>query len=443
MIRPEVREPPPEVLSARRSAAAAALDDGVMLLVAAPLQYSSRDNERRYRPDSELYYLTGATEPDTVAVLVGGPEPELVLFVRERDEAAELWSGARLGPEAAAERFGADRCHPLSGLSDELPALLRRGDRIHFRLGGGGPVESLVLAALAHARARGPRTGSGPRGVIDPGEILDDLRLRKDEHELALLRTAAAVTLAGHRAGASTIAPGVGEWVVEAAVEGAFRVAGAAGPGFATIVGSGRNACVLHYVDNHDVITAGDLVLVDAGAACGLYNADVTRTYPAGGRFEGARRDVYEIVHAALRAAVARVAPGAVTTDVHGAATRVLVEGLVGLGVLSGDVNALIEDEAYKPYYPHQTSHWLGLDLHDPGDYARGGAPRELEPGMVFTVEPGLYFRGGDDGRAAAYEHVGVRIEDDVLVTEKGCEVLTADLPTDLHEVEALVRDGR
>ena len=415
------------------------MGDGVMVLVAAPIQYSSRDNERRYRADSELYYLTGVTEPGTVAVLVGGCEPELVLFVRERDEAAEVWSGSRLGPEAAAGEFEPDRCYALAELNDELPALLHRGDRIYYRLGSGGPVELLVLGALAHARARGSRTGSGPRAVVDPGEILDDLRLRKDAHELEQLRRAAAVTLLGHRAGAAAIGPGVGEWVVESAVESTFRAAGASGPGFPTIVGSGRNACVLHYVDNRDVIGTDELVLIDAGAACGLYSADVTRTYPACGRFEGPALDVYEIVRAALAAAVDAVLPGATVADVHGAATRTLVRGLVDLGVLNGDVDTLIEEEAHKPFYPHQTSHWLGLDLHDPGDYACGGTSRTLETGMVFTAEPGLYFRAGTSDRAAGYEHIGVRIEDDILVTEDGCEVLTEGLPTDARDVESLV----
>lgn len=439
MLRPDVPLPPHETLAARRAAAAAALGEGVMVLAAAPLQYASRDTERRYRPDSELYYLTGATEPETVAVLVGGGEAELVLFVRERDEAAELWSGPRLGPEAAAERLRPDRCLPLSALDEELPALLQRGDRIHYRLGRRDRVEALVLDALARARARGPRRGTGPRGVIDPGQILDELRLRKDAHELAELRAAAALTVAGHRAGAAAVRPGVGEWVVEAAVEGAFRAGGASGPGFPTIVGSGANACVLHYVENREVVGPTDLVLVDAGAERGLYSADVTRTYPAGGRLQGAARAVYDHVRAALTAALAEVRPGRTMADVHEAATRALLAGLVDLGVLEGSVDALLEEDAHKPFYPHQTSHWLGLDLHDPGDYACKGMPRRLEPGMVFTVEPGLYFRPGGEAVPSALEGIGVRIEDDVLVTEAGCEVLTSDLPTEAEEVERLV----
>lgn len=425
---------------ARRGRVLDALGAGVMVLPAAAVQHSSRDTERPYAPDRELYYLTGLSEPETVAVLVGGDEPELVLFVRERDPEAELWAGPRLGPEAVRERVGPDACHPLSELDAELPGLLARGDRVHYRLGRGGRVERHVLDALRSARATGPRTGSGPRGVVDPGQILDDLRLIKDGRELERIRRACAVTCAGHRAGAAALEVGVGEWVVEAAIEAAFRTSGATGPGFGTIVGSGANACVLHYVDNGDPIEDGSLVLVDAGAEVDLYHGDVTRTYPASGTFTDRQRTVYELVDTARAAAIAATRPGATIAAVHEASTRVLVEGLVHLGVLEGDVDGLIEDEALEPYFPHRTSHWLGLDVHDPGDYARDGSSRVLEPGMVFTVEPGLYFRSDlDDGGAADFAGIGIRIEDDVSVTEDGVEVLTAELPTDVDDVATMV----
>lgn len=408
-----------------------------MVLPAAAIQHASRDTERPYAPDRELYYLTGLTEPASLAVLVGG---ELVLFVQERDPKTELWAGPRLGPEGAEELVDPDACHPLSELPDRLPDLLGRGDRIHYRLGRGGEVERMVLRALQSARARGPRTGSGPRAVVDPGEILDELRLVKDDAELARIRHACVLTVAGHRAGAEAVGPGAGEWVVEAAIEGTFRSSGATGPGFDTIVGSGANACVLHYVRNADVIGESDVVLVDAGAEVGLYHGDVTRTWPASGAFTGPQRDVYSLVDHARAAAIEAVAPGASIGDVHDRAVRVLTEGLVDLGVLDGDVDDLVEEGAHKAYFPHQTSHWLGLDVHDPGDYAREGAARMLEPGMVFTVEPGLYFRpeAGDDGGAGDFAGVGIRIEDDVLVTEEGREVLTAALPTAVEDVEEL-----
>lgn len=431
----------PSVFEERRTRALTALGDGVLVLQAAPVQHTSRDTERRYHPDRELYYLTGVTEPETVAVLVGGDEPELAIFVRERDPDAEMWAGERPGPEGVAERLGLSSCFGRAELSERLPALLKRGRSIHFRLGAGGAVQDAVLEALAYARGRGQRRGDGPRAVVDPGEVLDELRLVKDEHEIARLRRAAEVSALGHRAGACAIRPGAGEWVVEAAVDGAFRAAGATAPSYATIVGSGANGCVLHYVENAAEIGPGDLVLLDAGAEVELYQGDVTRTYPAEGRFEARQREVYDLVEAARAAAVAVVAPGRTIADVHETAVRTLVEGLFALDVLSGSVDEVIESEAYKRYFPHQTSHWLGLDVHDPGDYACAGRSRTLGPGMVFSVEPGLYFspaRSTED-TAGAYVGIGVRIEDDILVTEEGHEVLTASLPTAASDVEALV----
>jgi len=443
MNRPEALETPIQVLESRRKAVFSALGRGVLVLPAAPIQYSSRDGERPYHPDRELFYLTGATEPEALAVLVGSPEPRLVLFVRERNAESELWSGVRLGPEGAAARFRPDECHPLSEVARVLPDLLRGAERIHYRLGRGDEVERHVLQALTYRRGRGARTGTGPLAVADPGAVLDDLRVVKDAHELGLLRRAAEVTVAGHRAAAGAIAPGEGEWVVEAALSAAFRVGGGGGPGYESIVGSGANACVLHYVDNASVIGRDALVLVDAGAEHGLYHGDVTRTYPADGRFTGAAREVYELVEAARAAAVMAVRPGAPIADVHTAATRVLVDGLVQLRVLEGDIDRLIQEEKHKPFYPHQTSHWLGLDVHDPGDYARDGVSRQLQPGMVFTIEPGLYFRPEDGATPARFAGIGVRIEDDVAVTERGCEVLTGALPTAADDVAALVRDAR
>jgi Xaa-Pro aminopeptidase len=438
MSRPDPRDTPRNVVDARRQAVFERLGRGVMLLAAAPVQYSSRDGERPYHPDRELYYVTGATEPGTVAVLCGGDEPRLELFVRDRDPEAELWSGVRLGRNGSDERFRPDACHPLTELEALLPDLLGQGDQIFFRVGRGDGLEGSVVEALGRARNKGPRTGTGPRAIVDPGEILDELRLLKDPYELETLRRAAEITVDGHRAAAAVLAPGVGEWVVEAALDGAFRAAGGMGPAFESIVGSGRNACVLHYVANRDVIREDALVLVDAGVEYGLYNGDVTRTYPAGGRFTGPQRDVYQVVEAARRAAVSAVAPGGTVGGVHEASSRVLAEGLIALGVLSGQVDEILASERHKPYSPHQTSHWLGLDVHDPGDYARGGASRALEPGMVLTVEPGLYFRPDRDG-SGGLSGIGVRIEDDVVVTADGCEVLTSALPSAIEEIEALI----
>lgn len=434
---------PPDVFAARRAAVFRALGHGVMVLPAAPVQRRSRDTELPYRPDSELFYVTGATEPGTVAVLVGGDEPRFILFVREKDPEVELWSGPLMGPDEAGERLGGAEAYPLSELDLRLGGLMRAGDRIHVRLGCHAHLDRLVVEALADARARGPRKGTGPRSVVDPGEILDELRLVKDAHEIRRLRAAAELSVEGHRAGLASLRPGAGEWEVQAAVEGVFRRGGASGPGFGTIVGSGANACVLHYVDNRRVIEAGDAVLVDAGAEVALYQGDVTRTWPADGTFRAPQRALYEVVEAARTAAVARVSPGTAVDQIHAAATRAIVEGLVGLGVLAGDVDDLLAQEAYRALFPHQTSHWLGLDVHEPGDYVRGGAPRVLEPGMVLTVEPGVYVPAVHDGRAAPFAGIGIRIEDDLLVTSDGHENLTAALPTSVDDVEALARSCR
>ena len=303
---------PSDELVRRRTSVFDALGDGVMVLPAAPIQHASRDTERPYVPDRELFYLTGLVEPGCVGVLVGGSKPRFEIFARSRDPEAELWTGPRLGMEGVQMESGADEVYPIEELSTRLPALLGGADKIHVRLGRAGVVDHAVLGALETARARGARRGTGPRGVVDPGEILDELRLIKSEHELGLIREACRMTTEGHRAAAQVIAHGVGEWAIEAELERAFRAAGASGPGFESIVGSGENTCVLHYVSNNVSIPKGALVLIDAGAEFGCYHGDVTRTYPASGRFTEEQRAVYEIVDRAREAGIAAVRPATV-----------------------------------------------------------------------------------------------------------------------------------
>jgi len=431
---------PVESLRVRRARALERLDRGAMILPAARVRFASRDTEYRYRPDSELHYLTGLTEPGAVAVLRGhADQARFVLFVRPREEEGELWHGPRLGPEMAAERTGADAAYPLDEMEERLPALLKGSDHLYFRLGSEPDCDALVRRALAEARSRGARRGEGPRGVIDPGTILDEMRLRKGPEEIERLRIAAEITAHAHRAALGMARPGLGEWEVEAVLEAAFRSSGADGPAFGTIVGSGMNACVLHYVRNADLLRSGDLTLVDAGASFGLYAGDVTRTFPVDGRFTDRQRTVYELVDGARAAAVAAVRPGVTITEVHEAAERVLVEGLIATGVLEGDAEELRAMDAHKAYFPHQVSHWLGLDVHDPGDYADDGGSRVLEAGMVLTVEPGLYFGAQAPDEAEAFRGIGVRVEDDVLVTDDGHEVLSSGVPSGADEIEELV----
>jgi Xaa-Pro aminopeptidase len=436
----------PDLFLRRRRAVLDGLEAGAMVVPAASPLIRSRDSELPYRPDSELFYLTGFAEPDSLLLLRGfADEDRAILFVRDRDAMAERWSGPRAGPEEAREQVGVDRTFPIQELSQRLPRLLEGAARVHFRLGAHPMVEPLVIQALREARRRGPRYGKGPRGVEDPGEILDELRLRKSPEEIQALREAVAVTMEGFRAGMATAAPGRGEWEIQAEVEAAFRRAGAQGPAFATIVGSGANGCVLHYVENRDRIAEGDLILLDAGAEVRMYSGDLTRTFPASGRFDPNQEAVYQVVEAARASAVAAVRPGATLQEIHQQTREVLIQGLKELGVLSGSMAELLDRKADQAYFPHRTSHWLGMDTHDPGDYVREGIHRRLEPGMVLTVEPGLYFPPPATGENPGHPFVGmgIRIEDDLVVTEEGAEVLSADLPTSPEAMAELVGRGR
>jgi Xaa-Pro aminopeptidase len=452
---------PADLFAGRRTRVLQDLGQDAMVLPAAPLLVRGGDSELPYRPDSELFYLTGCREPEAVLVLRGhGDRRRAVLFMRPRDPAMELWSGPRLGPDRARDLLGVETVRSTGKLEEELPELLRGAEQVHFRLGVGGGVERQVMEALRWSRTRGTRTGKGPRAVVDPGGILNEHRLRKAPEEVEAIRQAVRASVRGFRAAFGALRPGAGEWDVEAALVAGFRQGGATAPAFAPIVASGPNGCVLHYVDNQRRIGDGDLVLVDGGAEVRLYAADITRTAPASGRFTPPQREIYRLVDAARAAAVEAVAPGVPVDRVHRAALESLVAGLVELGVLEGEVAELIDTGAHRSYYPHQTSHWLGMDTHDPGDYVVSGSPRLLEPGMVLTVEPGLYFPppgflggtesgAGDSSRegggssasdpAAAFRGIGIRIEDDVLVTPEGREVLTRDLPTDPGEMEAAV----
>ncbi len=433
----------PAPFAARRRQVFERLGDRALVLPSAPQMRRSRDTEYPYRPDSELQWVTGIDEPAAVAVLRGHSDGNrFVLFVRDRDPDAELWTGPRPDPEALRERHGADAVYPITELAERLPRMLRGSSAVAFRLGEGRPAEHPVVEALRSARLRGARKGRGPRAIIDPGEILDELRLRKSPDELERMRAAADLTVAAFHQVAPLMVAGAGEWQIQGRLDGAFRAGGGQGPAYESIVGSGPNACVLHYVANDRELAAGDLVLIDAGASVAHYAADLSRTFPVDGRFRPERRAVYEIVEAARAQALAVVAPGARIADVHRAATECITRGLVDLGVLGADEAS--DPAAHHPYFPHQTSHWLGQDVHDVGDYQVAGESRVLEPGMVLTIEPGLYFSalavGGASGRADAFEGIGVRIEDDVVVTATGYENLTAAMPTDPDEIEALVR---
>ena len=423
---------PPIPYGERRDRVLARLGDASMLLPAAPVRFLSGDSEYRYRPDSELLYLTGWDAPDCIALLRGfADDDRFVLFAPARDPDRELWTGPRRDPEEVGARFGADLVLPLAEFAEKAPALLAGGGAIHYRLGAHGTCDRAVRTALDDARRQRARTGKGPRTVADPGALLDRMRMVKDPAELARIREAARISVAAFREALASVRAGVGEWEVEAALEAGFRRRGANGPAFATIVAAGANACTLHYSANGARIAADDLVLVDGGAAFDFYAADVTRTVPASGRLEGARREMHEVVRDAHAAAVAACVPGGTLDAVHRAAARRTAAGLVAAGILKGSLDEALEERTWRRFFPHRTSHWLGLDTHDAGPYRDRNGPVGLVPNMVFTVEPGLYFPPGSDPGPPSLEGTGIRLEDDIRMTSDGAEVLTAGLPLD------------
>ncbi|MFH2010603.1 MAG: aminopeptidase P N-terminal domain-containing protein [bacterium] len=413
----------------------------VFVLPAAPRARMAHDIHHRYRPDPDVIYLTGWDEPESVAVLRWrAGAPSLTLFVRPRDLTAETWSGRRHGPEGARLRFGAELAYAMDELPTRLPELLVGADTLYYPLGRDRGLDDGVLAAVEGARrlAR-KRHASFPHTIVRPEMLLGPMRLIKDDDEISALRAACLTTAAAHLAAMRITRPGLWERDLEAVLEYTFRRHGADGPANPSIVGGGANATVLHYDRNDARLRDGDLVLVDAGAAQGHYVGDISRTYPVNGRFTSRQRQVYEVVLAAEEAAIGAVAPGATLGSVHEVACRQLVNGLCLLGVLRGDPAALMEQEAYTPFYPHSTSHWLGLDVHDAGPLTCPPGDTVLEPGMVLTVEPGLYFAAEREELPAGLAGLGVRVEDDVLVTKAGCEVLTAGLPRTVAELEAVV----
>ncbi len=417
----------------RRARALEALGErGAMLLPAASELRVGRDGELRYRPDPELYYLTGWRDAGAVALLdPTDAEAPFRLFVAARDADVERWNGPRLGPEEAAERFGADATRPLGALDEHLEKVLGRVDILYYRLGSAAPADRAVREGLARNRKARQRGGVGLSAVADPGALLDPLRRVKSTRELALIEAACDVTVDAFEEARAVVRPGAGEWEVEAALEAGFRRRGAEGPAFETIVAGGSNAVVLHYTRNSDRLAPGAFVLVDAGARVDLYAADVTRTWSVGAPLQGPAAELHDVVARAQLAAIDACIVGGSESSVHDAALAVLLEGAAELGLIAASVAADADSDgkAHRDIIPHRTSHWLGLDVHDVGDYATAEGPVPLEPGMVLTVEPGLYVPLDHPEAAAELRGVGVRIEDDVVVAESGPRLLTAKLP--------------
>jgi Xaa-Pro aminopeptidase len=415
---------------------------GVAVIPTAPERLRNRDTHFPYRFDSHFYYLTGFAEPEAVLVLVGGSAPRSLLFCREKNEEREIWDGFRHGPQAAQERFGFDEAHPVAALDAQLAALLEDQPALFYPVGADPEWDARAMRWLNAVRAKSRAGIAAPERVQDVRALLDDMRLVKDAQELALMRRAGRIAAAAHRRAMQATRPGRSEYEIEAELLYEFRRNGAQFPAYTPIVAGGANACVLHYVSNDAPLRAGELLLIDAGCELDGYASDITRTFPVNGRFTGAQRAVYDLVLAAQAAAMEKVRPGSAWNEPHDAAVRVLAQGMLDLKLLGGTLEEALEKETYKRFYMHRTGHWLGLDVHDAGEYKRSGAWRALQPGMTLTVEPGLYIRAADDV-PEALRNIGIRIEDDVAVTEGGCEVISAEAPKSAADIEALMRDAR
>ena len=428
------------VYARRRARLAARLGNGVAIVPTAPECLRNRDAHYPYRYDSYFYYLTGFREPEAVLVLVGGETPRSMLFCRKKNAEREIWDGFRYGPEAAREAFAFDEACSITELDARMPDLLADRPAVQVHLGSDPLWDGRVLGWVNAVRGRARSGVAAPGDLRDVRVLLDEMRLIKDGHEVALMRRAGDISAAAHRLAMQAARPGVAEYAVEAVLQHEFRRCGAQAPAYTPIVAGGVNACVLHYVENNATLADGDLLLIDAGCELDGYASDITRTFPVNGRFSGPQRDVYELVLAAQAAAIAVVKPGAHWNAPHDAAVAVLAQGFIDLKLLGGTLDAVLEQETYKQFYMHRTGHWLGLDVHDAGEYKTGGEWRELQPGMVLTVEPGCYIRPGP-GVPEAFAHIGIRIEDDALVTVGGCEILSAAAPKNVADIEALMRD--
>ena len=417
-------------------------EGSIAIAPTAPVRPRNRDVEFPFRPDSNFHYLTGFTEPEAVAVLSPGREQgEFVLFCRESDAEAEQWHGARLGLDGVCERHGADDAFPIDDIDDILPGLIEDTSRIYYAMGHFTEFDQRMLGWIAQIRG-GRRSGGGPGELVMLDHLVYEMRLFKSKAEIGVMSKAAQISAAAHERAMRICRPGMTEYQIEAELLHEFTRAGCRAPAYPCIVAGGVNACTLHYTANTDRLRDRDLLLIDAGAEHEFYASDITRTFPVNGRFTRAQRDVYSLVLAAQEAAIDTMAPGRTVDDVHDAAVQVLAEGLADLGAVKGRVKRIIEDEKYKRFYMHRTGHWLGMDVHDVGSYRTGDEPRTLEPGMVMTVEPGLYIAPDDEKAPKRLRGIGIRIEDDVVVTKSGREVLTAAAPKSIDEIEAIVGSG-
>ena len=400
----------------------------------------NRDVYYPYRPDSDFHFLTGFGEPLSVAVFIPGrPQGEFILFCREKDQDAEIWHGRRSGLQGACAFYGADDAFPIEDLDEILPGLLENKDRIYYTMGRYVDFDQRVIGWLNNVTKMARAGVHAPDQFISLSHLVHEMRLIKSPAEIRVMRQAAAISSTAHGRAMKITKPGMFEYQVEAEIMHSFMDQGSRSPAYPSIVGAGRNSCILHYTENNEKLKNGDMLLIDAGAELESYASDITRTFPVNGKFSQNQKIVYEIVLAAQLAAIAEVKPGNRWNQPHDAAVAVITEGLLGMGILEGSLQNLIQTEAYRPYYMHKTGHWLGIDVHDVGDYKIADQWRVFEPGMVTTIEPGLYFSASTKGLSKKWHNIGIRIEDDVLVTASGCDVLS-DAPKTVKEIEDLMR---
>jgi len=413
----------------------------IALIGSASTRTRNRDVDYPFRQDSDFYYLTGFNEPEALAVFIPGREQgEYLLFCREFDEKKALWEGAHAGLEGATKHFEADDAFPIDDLNDILPGLLENKTKVFYPMGRDSDLDHSLLEWIKHIRSQSRNGAVAPGELVSLEHILHEMRLFKSTAELKLMRRAAEVSAAAHASAMQKCKPGLYEYQIEAELLYHFAQNGLRAVAYPSIVASGKNACVLHYTENTDKIKSGDLLLIDAGAECDHYAADITRTFPISGRFTEPQKQLYQLVLDAQTAALEQIKPGVPWNLAHEASVEVLTKGLVALGLLKGKVSKLIKDEKYKQFYMHRIGHWLGMDVHDVGDYKINQEWRLLEPGMVLTVEPGLYIPVDCKTVDAKWRGIGIRIEDDVLVTAQGHEVLTGGVPKTIADIEALMQ---
>ena len=428
--------------SVRRQQLASQMQKGIAIIPTSPERIRSRDGHYPYRFDSYFYYLTGFSEPEAMLIMIVGNEisgTRNILFCQDKDIEHEIWNGFRHGPESAKEVFNVDEAYPISSVDEMLPKLLIDQPKIYYALGQDTGWDLRLTGWLNQVREQSRNGLSTPAEICDSRILVDEMRLFKSTEELQLMRYAAEISSGAHCRAMKIARPGMKEYEIEAEFLYEFRNHGAEAPAYTPIVAGGANACVLHYVKNNMELISGDLLLVDAGCELHGYAADITRTFPVNGKFNSVQKDIYQLVLSAQSAAISAVQPGNSWDMPHTAALKILVQGFIDLGLCHGSIDSVIESEDYRRFYMHRTGHWLGLDVHDVGEYKRDGKWRLFEPGMTLTVEPGCYIRPAENV-PDHFWNIGVRIEDDVVVTSSGCEILSVSAPKSIDEIEELMR---